>query len=167
MKKHCFFIARIGEKGSPECIRSDKVLERLLNPVLENLGYDPALRADHMATAGVITRQIMQELLDADLVVADLTGDDATVFYELAIRHISSKPFVQVAHTGHQLPFDLAQQHTVLYNFDVDAIQACREHLQKAITAAEIGSRTDTEGAQANHNWYGCKAKSPTRPNTH
>ena len=49
-----------------------------------------------MSQPGSITTQIVDQILTAALVVADLTGHNANVLYELAIRHVVRKPVVQL-----------------------------------------------------------------------
>jgi hypothetical protein len=58
----------------------------IVAPAAEACGYD-TIRADQIAKPGIITSQVIQHLLDDPLVVADLTGWNPNVFYELAIRH--------------------------------------------------------------------------------
>jgi hypothetical protein len=50
------------------------------------------------------------------LVIADLTDHNPNVFYELAIRHATRKPVVQIMHAKDKLPFDVANQRTVFYD---------------------------------------------------
>jgi hypothetical protein len=49
----------------------------------------------------------MRDLQTADLVVADLTGANPNVYYELALRHSTAKPFVHLAREGTEIPFDI------------------------------------------------------------
>jgi hypothetical protein len=76
--------------------------------VLETLGYSTIKRADQMPEPGMITNQIIQQLLTCDLVVADLAGSNANVFYELAIRHAARKPSIHLFLPQQKIPFDLA-----------------------------------------------------------
>ncbi|MFO7543806.1 MAG: hypothetical protein R6W97_13495 [Thiobacillus sp.] len=58
----------------------------LIKPALDMAGLE-ALRADEETRAGDIRTDMFQELLIADLVVADLTLDNPNVWYELGVRH--------------------------------------------------------------------------------
>ncbi|HYH12081.1 MAG TPA: hypothetical protein VD789_06975, partial [Thermomicrobiales bacterium] len=83
-------------------------------------------------------QQIIQHLLDDHLVVADLTGHNANVFYELAIRHMVRKPVVQIMQEGEALPFDISHSRTIFFNHtDLDSVAACKEALEKQITEVE------------------------------
>ena len=94
-EKTCFAIAPIGEAASDTRRRSDQVMRHLVRPVVEPLGYK-AIRADEIDKLGIITSQVLNHVVEDDLVIADLTERNPNVFYELAIRHAISRPFVQM-----------------------------------------------------------------------
>lgn len=130
----CFIICPIGEPNSAERIRSDKLLKHIITPVAEP--RFKVVRPDKIAKPGVITDQIIQNLLTAPLVVADLTGSNANVFYELAIRHATRKAFVQVIEQGERIPFDNFNMRTVQYGFDIEAVDRCKAELTEQIEDA-------------------------------
>ena len=57
-KKKCFVISPIGEEGSEMRERSNKVLEHIIKPPVEECGYE-CMRADEIAEPGIITSQII------------------------------------------------------------------------------------------------------------
>ena len=61
-----------------------------------------------MANSGLITKAIIEQIITADLVIADLTGNNPNVFYELAIRHSYRKPTIQIVKGEIDIPFDVA-----------------------------------------------------------
>ncbi|SRR6266404_2023442 len=69
--------------------------------------------ADQITTPGPITAQIIRQLLDAPLVIADLSGTNPNVMYELAIRHSSGKPVIQISTNISEIPFDVAGLRTI------------------------------------------------------
>lgn len=137
--KTCFVIAPIGEEGSPERARSNQVLKHVISPVAADCGYKlPVVRADEISRPGLITNQIIEHLLNDDLVVADLTGKNANVFYELAIRHAIRKPMVQLIQAGEVIPFDVSVTRTIsLDHHDLDSVATCKEQLKGQIRAVE------------------------------
>lgn len=56
------------------------------------------------STPGIITNQVIQEVINAPMAVADLTGYDANACYELAVRHMVKKPLVQMITKGEKIP---------------------------------------------------------------
>lgn len=144
-KKKCFVISPIGEEGSEMRERSDKVLEHIIKPPVEECGYE-CMRADEISEPGIITSQIIQHLIDDDLVVADLTGKNPNVYYELAVRHVIRKPIVQVIQAGESIPFDVAGTRTIHVDHrDLDSVADCKLELVKQIRSVEKDpSRVDT-----------------------
>ena len=136
-KKSCFVIAPLGEDGSAVRVRSDKVFRHVVKPAVEECGYSP-LRSDIEPRPGMIGQQIISHLLEDDLVIADLTGLNANVFYELAIRHMVSKPVVQIIQKGESLPFDITQSRTIfLDHTDLDSVERCRQEIITQIRELE------------------------------
>ena len=102
--KMCFVIAPIGEPDSETRKRSDQILRHIIRPAVEHRGYE-AVRADELDKPGMITSQVIQHVIGAPLVIADLTERNPNVFYELAIRHAIRKPIIQIIRKGENIPF--------------------------------------------------------------
>ena len=117
--KSCFFIAPIGEPGTAVREDSDQVLRHIVRPAASRFGFN-AVRADEIAEPGIITSQVIERIVESPLVIADLTGHNPNVFYELAIRHAIRKPFVQMIRKGEAIPFDVATARTVRYELDLN-----------------------------------------------
>jgi hypothetical protein len=134
-KRTCFFICPIGSEGDPIRRRSDVVRDFLLKPALKPFGYE-LIRADELPEPGIITRQIIQHLREDALVVADLTGNNPNVWYELAIRHAVAKPFVQIVQVGQDIPFDTAHQRTIPFDVhDPYSIEICKDDIRGQVKA--------------------------------
>jgi hypothetical protein len=103
--KICFVIAPIGEEGSDIRKRSDRMFTYVIEPAAKECGYK-AVRADKISKPGIITNQVIQEVIGPPMVVADLTGRNANAFYELAIRHMVKHPLVQMITKGEAIPFE-------------------------------------------------------------
>lgn len=93
----------------------DAVQEQLIVPALESVGVDGRTTLD-ILRAGNIRVDMFQRLLTADLVVADLTIDNANVFYELGIRHaLREKRTFMLRCEGDKYPFDLQTDRYFIY----------------------------------------------------
>jgi len=144
-KPVCFVIAPIGDEGSETRTRSDKVLNHVIAPAATECGYE-ALRADRISEPGIITSQVIQHLVDDPLVIADLTGHNPNVFYELAVRHAVRKPVVQIIQAGERIPFDVAGTRTIeLDHRDLDSVARCHQEMVRQIRTVEKDvSQVDT-----------------------
>jgi len=111
-KKTCLVAVPIGEAGSTTRQRSDLLLNRVIKPAVEPLGYS-AVRLDLSTMPGSLSKQVRQLAVTCDLVIADLTGANPNVLYELGLRHAVHLPFVQLVEQGCHLPFDVADIRTV------------------------------------------------------
>jgi hypothetical protein len=106
-RPRCFIICPIGRTGTPTRQRSDAVFNGLIEPIGKARGYE-LVRADLIAEPGDISLQVIQHLADDHLVIADLTGANANVFYELALRHAVRRPCVCIFEEGGDIPFDIS-----------------------------------------------------------
>lgn len=135
--KTCFVIAPIGKEGSDTRIRSDQILNHIIEPAVSALGYD-VLRADQISEPGIITTQIIQHIVEDQLVIADLTGRNPNVFYELAIRHAIKQPVVQIIDSSEQIPFDVAATRTIHVDHrDLDSVALTKTEIVKQIHKLE------------------------------
>lgn len=108
----CFYITPIGAEGSLQRKHSDLFLGTLVEPALEKFDLK-VVRADAIEKPGLITKQVIEYLLKARLVVADLSFHNPNVFYELAIRHAARLPTVQLIRKDDPIPFDVNQNRTI------------------------------------------------------
>ena len=138
LQNNCFVICPIGEPKTEIRIRSDKVYKFIIEPVIEKLeGYDlEVIRADKISSPGVITDQIIQHLLEDILVIADLSDSNPNVFYELAIRHASKLPFIQIIQEGEKIPFDNFNMRTIPYGFDIETVDETKRYMLEQIKNA-------------------------------
>jgi tetratricopeptide (TPR) repeat protein len=125
-RPHAFVAMPFGVKPGPrdadgkplhpnlETIDFNRVYQDFIAPALETAGLEP-FRADEEPGAGDILPDMFQELLVADLVIADLTIDNPNVWYELGVRHaLRSRGVVLVS--GRVTPaFDTFSQRKLIY----------------------------------------------------
>lgn len=138
--KTCFVISPIGPPGSDIRHRADTVWEFIIRPALEQQCNYAVTRADEISSPGMITAQIMDRIKEDDLVVADLTGLNPNVFYELAVRHAVDKPVIQIIEQGEEPPFDVAGMRTIFVDHhDLRSSKECTDALVAVITIIEKG----------------------------
>jgi hypothetical protein len=141
-KKICFVISPIGEESSEIRERSDQVLKHIINEAVERLGYT-VIRADKISEPGIITTQIIEHIVSADLVIADLTDKNPNVFYELAIRHAIRKPLIQMIKKGEIIPFDVAATRIIQFDLhSLDSVAYAKNEIVSQINSLESGTET-------------------------
>jgi hypothetical protein len=108
-EKLCFVIGPIGDEGTETRLHADWVLKAIIQPVFnEYFRQFRVERADQIVAPGSINSQVINRLLDAPLVIADMSLHNANAFYELAIRHMKQLPTIHMIRAGDKIPFDVA-----------------------------------------------------------
>jgi len=122
-----------GKRGTKEFDDNQKIYRQMIKPVAEVCGY-ACKRADELKNGGNITRDIIEQLWQADLVIADLTGRNANVFYELGVRHALFKcGTIPILRDGETLPFDIAPYRTIFYSTELDGPKRFKAELKEKI----------------------------------
>jgi hypothetical protein len=123
--------------------RADQVLKYIIK---EALSDDYVVdRADDIKKPGIITLQVIERLMKAPMVVADLTDANANVYYELAIRHFVKQPVVHLITEGQQPPFDVAPMRYIPYELtNLDSVARAAQELRDQAVALERGEVTLT-----------------------
>jgi hypothetical protein len=123
----------------------DKSYKYIIKPAAEAAGYE-CIRADEIQHAGNINVPMYQQLLNADVVVADVSTYNPNAFYELGVRH-ALKPYTTITIAEDKLvfPFDVGQiairtYHHLGEGIDYGEVERMKGELQTAIK---------TVGAQA------------------
>lgn len=144
VENSCFVIGPIGDElapyGAPERVRYEQALEiweKVIEPACMAAGVEP-VRADKIARPGEITDQVFAQIRDADLIVADVTGGNPNVMYELGLRHTLHKATIQIGEHG-QLPFDISAIRTLKFARTPAGLVDARKKLETAVRAAVAG----------------------------
>ncbi|MBX7210377.1 MAG: hypothetical protein K1X78_18845 [Verrucomicrobiaceae bacterium] len=149
--KKCFVIMPI--KSGPEFEHFRAVFENLIKPTVEKHGYD-VKRADDLKGGGSISKDIILPLAQADLVVADLTGLNPNVFYELGVRHaLRGKGTIMLLDEsrGDPIPFDITTYRVLRFCADIKGMGALTREMDQYIKEME-GGHIDTRDNMV-HDW--------------
>jgi hypothetical protein len=87
-------------------------------------------RADEIVRPRRITDAILQAILTSDLVVADLTGSNPNVFYELGLAHAIGCDVILLTQEN-RIPFDVSTESTIFYRPHKKGLNALLERLQR------------------------------------
>jgi hypothetical protein len=97
-----------------------------------------------LGTPGLIPDQIWHGIRRAEVVVADISGDNPNVFYELGLAHALGKEVILTAQGTERPPFDVSTAR--LLRYEAHAIPSLEFELRKAFTA--VSARYSYEGPQ-------------------
>ena len=131
--KTCFIITPIGNSNSAIYRHINGVIRSVIRPCLEKAGFTKIKAAHEINELGSINTQVITSILDADLVVANLTGTNPNVMYELCLRHAIAKPVIHICEAGTDLPFDIKDSRTIFYRNDMLGVDELKEALETMV----------------------------------
>lgn len=137
--KSAFIITPIGVPNSPINREARGIIESAIVPVLKAKGFE-VNNPMESTESGSIGKDIINKIVGCDLVIANLTGQNPNVMYELALRHSVNEPFVMVIRNDDisNLPFDIQDQRVVTYSdtlFGLDKLKkSLEDHIESAMT---------------------------------
>src|SRR5262245_6737425 len=141
-QRTCFVVMGFGRKTDFESGRVldlDQSYKNMIKPAVEKAGLK-CVRADEIVHSGMIDLPMYEQLLNADVVVADLSTSNKNAFYELGVRH-ALRPYttVVIAEDGIKaFPFDVnhvvvRQYHHLGEDIGYGEVQRFGQELTKAI----------------------------------
>lgn len=151
--KTCFVVMGYHKKTDyqtdpPRTLDLDASYKNLIKPAVTDAGLE-CIRGDEIQHSGVIDVPMYEQLLAADVVVADLSTANPNALYELGVRH-ALRPYttVVIAEDQFKYPFDI--NHTTIRKYKhhgegilYDEVMRFREELKTAIL--EILARPETD----------------------
>ena len=141
--QRAFVIRPFGKKtdASGTAIDFEQVHAQLIAPALKDAGLGGGTTGE-IIDAGNVREDMFSLIIEADLVVCDITVHNANVFYELGIRHALRKRrtvLIKGDPVSDTTPFDVLTDRYVPYNIGDPA--AARTTLTSAIRATLVSDR--------------------------
>jgi hypothetical protein len=128
-QKTCFIAMGFGKKTDYETGRTldlNETYSEIIKPAVEDAGFR-CIRADEISHSGLIDVPMYKMLLNADLVIADISTGNINAVYELGIRHaLKRNRTIIMKESGCKFSFDL--DHTATFHY---------KHLGEEIGAKE------------------------------
>ncbi|HVB59391.1 MAG TPA: hypothetical protein VNE63_23540 [Candidatus Acidoferrales bacterium] len=93
----------------------DRYYQEIYVPAIKEAGFEP-MRADELFTTGSVVEQIWEQIEKSKILLADLSGKNPNVFYELGLAHAAKKPVVFTASAVEDVPFDLRHLRVIIYD---------------------------------------------------
>ena len=124
-KVKCFVIMPFQEEFK-------KIYERAIKPAIETEGCD-CIRVDEIDGGGNIIRHIVNSTDEANIVIADLTGDNPNVLYELGLAHGLFKHVIMLTQHIDKIPFDLKNYRFVKYDLEFDGAERLKNSIKNKL----------------------------------
>jgi hypothetical protein len=141
----CFVLMPFGTKkdAAGRVTNFDSVYRQVIAPGVKQAGLDP-IRADEEKIGGTIQKPMFERLMLCPYAVADITGANPNVFYELGIRHALRPASTAIVFLeGTVIPFDIALVRGIAYRTD-GAGEPLEPESGAAAIAAQLGTARNT-----------------------
>jgi hypothetical protein len=104
-----------------------------VKPTIERLGDYNCIRADDIYDNRPIIEDIWRCINEARVVIAELTGRNPNVFYEVGIAHTVGKEVILLTQTMEDVPFDLRHLRCVVYDYTPRGAQTLETNLRNTV----------------------------------
>src|ERR1035437_503274 len=92
------------------------IFENIIKPSVENAGLSFICKRSEPVHGNII-KEIVSDLCTADAVIADLSGKNANVFYELGVRHVIKGKTILISQRRADIPSDLLNYARFIYDY--------------------------------------------------
>ena len=112
----------------------DELYGEVIRTVCGEFGLD-VIRGDEVYGPGLIIGDITREIIEAKLVVAEITPTNANVYFEVGFAHAWMKPTILLAQKGTDLPFDVSPFRVLFYEDTIAGKARIENGLRRHVTA--------------------------------
>jgi hypothetical protein len=126
----CFVIMPISDVDGYDVGHFGRVYEFIIKPACNRARFRP-IRADEVQVTNYIVVDILRKILDADMVVCDLSSRNSNVLYELGIRQAFNRPVTLIRDSRTPRIFDIQGLRDLEYDesLRIDKINSAVESL--------------------------------------
>lgn len=136
MKPLCFVLMPFGKKKNAKGREIDfnTIYDELIKPAIVSADMEP-IRADEEMVGGIIHKPMFERLLMCEYAIADLSIENANVYYELGIRH-AARPHstLSIFNSDITLPFDVRPLRALPYHLDAQQQLSDKDNDRQEIT---------------------------------
>ena len=115
----------------------DELYAEVVKPICDEFQIT-SLRADESYGPGLIIADVAKQIMEARLVVAEITPANPNVYYEVGYAHALNKPTILIAEKGTRLPFDVSPFRVLFYENSIDGKRRVEEGFRKHLKALEM-----------------------------
>lgn len=106
------------------------LFSEVIKPTCVSYGFE-CIRADNIYSNGLIIGDITKSIKEATVIIADITPNNANVYYEVGYAHGIGKPTILLSDKKREaLPFDLAGFRTLFYDNTIGGKTIVEERLK-------------------------------------
>jgi hypothetical protein len=111
---------------------SNRIFDKILKPTVESISGLKVKRADDLFGTDIM-EDIWSSILQAKIIIADISERNANVFYELGICHALGKEVILITQNVADIPFDLNRYRHIVYKDNYDGYELLKKQLEGTI----------------------------------
>jgi hypothetical protein len=117
--------------------------ESIIKPVAQELGCH-VKQANEIHKADIIVESIFTEIAQADFLIADASGRNPNVFYEIGYAHALGKKVIIIVQDPKDIPFDISRIRFIKYALDARNLLAetLREFIRETLKETRSPAKT-------------------------
>jgi hypothetical protein len=112
----------------------DRIYKDFIQPTVWHCGFSCA-KADKLFSPTPIMEDIWIQICKSKVIVADITGKNPNVFYEIGIAHTLGKPVIMITQDKTDFPFDVSHIRHFQYTDDAIGWDALSKYLKFALAS--------------------------------
>lgn len=112
----------------------DTIYKNHIKPTVENIQELNCSRADDIYNNQSVIEDIWRLTNEARIIIAELTGKNANVFYETGLAHAIGKEVILITQSMDDVPFDLRHLRCIIYEHTPEGIDQLKNDLTHTIT---------------------------------
>lgn len=112
---------------------------QVIKALRDNLGLSYEIfTSEDMPGCRNIVDDIMQGILSADVIIADVTGNNSNVMYELGVAHCAGRKVIMITQDSREnLAFDIRQYRTIRYSLTPDGLSRLIAEIERTLLYAQ------------------------------
>ena len=140
-KPKCFVMMPFSDHLEYEQNHFSKVFNQIIKPAIMQAGYEP-VRVDQNKISDQIIAKIIENIVECDMAICDLSTNNSNVLYELGLRHAFDKPVVLIRDNKTQNIFDIQGISIIQYRSErlYDEVIEDVNQISSVITANKKGN---------------------------
>lgn len=110
----------------------NQLYTEVIKPVCESFGLEVE-RADEFYTTTPIISDVIRSIVNSSIIIAEITPDNANVYYEVGYAHAINKPTILLCERKkrEKLPFDISGFRTLFYEDSISGKSTVEKNLKK------------------------------------
>jgi ClpX C4-type zinc finger len=121
----CFYLGPFAEPFTT-------IYKEHIDPIFKKYNFAIS-RADEIFSTDIVIEDVWAGINSSSIIVADVTGKNPNVLYEVGIAHTVGKPVLMISQSADDIPFDLRHRRCVIYEYTPPGCRKLEDGIRQTI----------------------------------